>query len=157
MSNRKSQGRLPLGFSMPFLCKVAYAFRLCCLFVPVQPFADIVADYTCCDRDKKCDYVYHKQSPPFCWRFGSTFIITYNSHFFFHFLIHFVCNYFKNIFFIHLISIASPKLKNLYRSLTASAYAFSMFSFPASADTSISRVDSGRWKFVISASRILKR
>lgn len=51
-----------------------------------------------------------------------------------------------------LINIASPKLKNLYRSCTATSYACMIFSFPASADTSISNVDSGRWKFVIRAS-----
>lgn len=36
---------------------------------------------------------------------------------------------------------ASPKLKNLYRSCTATSYACMIFSFPASADTSISNVD----------------
>ena len=51
-----------------------------------------------------------------------------------------------------LINMASPKLKNLYRSCTATSYACMIFSFPASADTSISNVDSGRWKFVIRAS-----
>ena len=56
-----------------------------------------------------------------------------------------------------MMSMASPKLKNLYRSLTASSYALSTFSRPASADTSIIKVDSGRWKFVISASSTLKR
>ena len=42
-----------------------------------------------------------------------------------------------------------PKLKNRYFSCTATSYACMIFSFPASADTSISSVDSGRWKFVI--------
>ena len=50
------------------------------------------------------------------------------------------------------MSIASPKEKNLYLSLTASSYAASILSRPANADTSIRSVLSGRWKFVISAS-----
>ena len=29
----------------------------CCLFVTVQPFADVVANYTCDDGDKKGEYV----------------------------------------------------------------------------------------------------
>ena len=58
---------------------------------------------------------------------------------------------------IYLMNIASPKEKNRYFSRTASAYAFMICSFPANADTSISSVDSGRWKLVISASMILKR
>ena len=45
---------------------------------------------------------------------------------------------------IYMISIASPKLKNLYRSLTATSYAASTCSRPASADTSMIKVDSGR-------------
>ena len=60
-------------------------------------------------------------------------------------------------FCVYSINIASPKLKNLYRSCTATSYACMIFSFPASADTSISNVDSGRWKLVISPSIILKR
>ena len=48
--------------------------------------------------------------------------------------------------------ILSPKLKNLYFSLTASSYAFSTFSLPANALTSIISVDAGRGKFVISPS-----
>ena len=43
------------------------------------------------------------------------------------------------------------------RSLTASCYAASVRSRPASALTSMISVDSGRWKFVIRQSRILKR
>ena len=54
-----------------------------------------------------------------------------------------------------MINIASPKEKNLYFSLTASSYAANTCSLPASADTNIINVDSGRWKFVISPSRIL--
>ena len=47
---------------------------------------------------------------------------------------------------------ASPNEKNLYLSSTAVLYAFKMFSLPASAETSMISVLSGRWKFVISAS-----
>ena len=47
------------------------------------------------------------------------------------------------------IIIASPKLKNRYLSLTASSYAASTCSLPASALTSMISVDSGKWKFVI--------
>lgn len=42
------------------------------------------------------------------------------------------------------MNIASPKLKNRYLSFTASSYAASTCSLPASADTSIKSVDSGR-------------
>ena len=59
----------------------------------------------------------------------------------------------QNYFYI--ISIASPKEKNLYLSCTASSYAASTCSLPASADTNIISVDSGKWKFVINPSRIL--
>ena len=50
------------------------------------------------------------------------------------------------------MNIASPKLKNLYFSCTASLYAFIMYSFPANADTNINNVDCGKWKFVINPS-----
>ena len=53
------------------------------------------------------------------------------------------------------MNMASPKEKNLYFSLIASLYAAKMFSLPANALTNITSVDSGKWKFVISASRIL--
>ena len=45
--------------------------------------------------------------------------------------------------------IASPNEKNRYLSFTASSYSRMMFSLPASVLTSISSVDSGRWKLVI--------
>ena len=55
------------------LCKVAYTFRLLLPVASVQPFANVVANYTCRNRSKKCDnYFMHKTSPPFCWRFGSS-------------------------------------------------------------------------------------
>ena len=50
------------------------------------------------------------------------------------------------------ISIASPKLKNLYFSWTALLYASIINSFVAKLDTSIIKVDSGKWKFVINLS-----
>ena len=49
----------------------------------------------------------------------------------------------------------NAKLKNLYLSLIASSYAASTCSLPAKAETSITNVDSGRWKLVINPSRIL--
>ena len=63
----------------------------------------------------------------------------------------------KSGIFTYFINIASPKLKNRYLSRTASSYAASTCSFPASADTSMMSVDSGRWKFVIRQSRALNR
>lgn len=53
------------------------------------------------------------------------------------------------------INIASPKLKKRYLSLIASSYAFNTCSLPANAETSITSVDSGRWKFVIRQSSTL--
>lgn len=50
------------------------------------------------------------------------------------------------------MSIASPKEKKRYFSLTAVSYASIIISLPAKADTSIKRVLSGRWKLVISVS-----
>ena len=55
----------------------------------------------------------------------------------------------------YIISIASPKEKKRYLSCTASSYAANTCSLPASADTNIINVDSGRWKFVINPSKIL--
>ncbi len=46
------------------------------------------------------------------------------------------------------ISIASPKLKNRYRSSTAALYAARVRSRPSSALTSISRLEWGKWKLV---------
>ena len=54
-----------------------------CLFVSVQPFAYVVAGYTCYDGDKKCgEYFCHKDSPPFYWRLGSNYSIPHISTFF---------------------------------------------------------------------------
>ena len=60
------------------LCKVAYTFRLLLPVVPVQPFANEVANNICRNRNKKSDYkICHRTSPPFCWRFGSLGIISH--------------------------------------------------------------------------------
>ena len=61
-------------------------------------------------------------------------------------------SYFLKIKICYSINIASPNEKNLYRSAIASRYAASVFPRPANADTSIIRVLSGKWKFVISPS-----
>lgn len=53
---------------------------------------------------------------------------------------------------VYAINIASPNEKNLYLCSIASAYARSIISREEKAETSISSVLSGRWKFVISAS-----
>ncbi len=57
------------------------------LLVTVQPLADVVADYSCYDRDKECyDLIIHCISPPFVG--GITAVIVYHinsivfSHFF---------------------------------------------------------------------------
>ena len=63
-----------------FLVRYGELLRLgCgCLFIPIQPFVYVVANYTCYDRDKKCGkYFSHRNSPPFCWRFGSLGIISH--------------------------------------------------------------------------------
>lgn len=42
------------------LCKAAYTFRLLLPVVSIKPFANVVANYTCSDRNKKCDgYIQH--------------------------------------------------------------------------------------------------
>lgn len=46
------------------------------------------------------------------------------------------------------IYIQSPKLKNRYSPATASLYALNRKSFPVKAETSINKVDSGKWKLV---------
>lgn len=55
----------------------------------------------------------------------------------------------------HNISIASPKEKNLYFSLTASLYTANISSRLHNAETSIIRVLSGKWKLVIRQSTAL--
>ena len=37
------------------LCKAAYTFRLLLPVVSAQPFANVIANYTCYDRNKKCN------------------------------------------------------------------------------------------------------
>ena len=44
---------LALVFSIPFMQGGLGPFQAVLSFAPVQPFANIAADYTCCDRNKK--------------------------------------------------------------------------------------------------------
>nr|DAM99820.1 MAG TPA: hypothetical protein [Caudoviricetes sp.] len=62
-----------------FLVHYGEPLRLgcCCLFISVQPFTNVVANYACQYRDKESYYVLHRVSPPFCWRFDSIFILPY--------------------------------------------------------------------------------
>ena len=62
-----------------FLVRYGEPLRLgcCCLFISVQPFTNVVANYACQYRDKESYYVLHRVSPPFCWRFDSIFILPY--------------------------------------------------------------------------------
>ena len=70
------------------LCKVAYTFRLLLPVVPVQPFANEVANNICRNRNKKSDYkICHRTSPPFCWRFGSVYSISHFILIFYNFLL----------------------------------------------------------------------
>lgn len=57
---------------------------------------------------------------------------------------------------VYLISKASPYAKNRYFSFIAWLYASMIKSCPANAELSINKVLCGVWKFVISASEILK-
>ena len=61
-----------------FLALYGELFRLgcCCLFISAQPFAYVVANYTCYNRDKERYHVFHRAPPPFCWRFDSNPIIS---------------------------------------------------------------------------------
>ena len=61
----------------------------------------------------------------------------------------------RGLYARHNISIASPKEKNLYFSLTASLYTANISSRLHNAETSIIRVLSGKWKFVIRQSAAL--
>ena len=61
----------------------------------------------------------------------------------------------RGLYARHNISIASPKEKNLYFSLTASLYTANISSRLHNAETSIIRVLSGKWKFVIRQSTAL--
>ena len=64
------------GFSIPFYYVGRLRpFRLCCLFVSAQPFADVVANYTRHNRDKKCDDMLHVFTSFLLERVGSTAII----------------------------------------------------------------------------------
>ena len=77
---RNEQESPQSGNSEGFLVRYGELLRLgCgCLFIPIQPFAYVVANYSCYDRDKKTGkYFSHRNSPPFCWRFGSLGIISH--------------------------------------------------------------------------------
>ena len=85
-AKRKPQRVPPLGFS----CSLRRTDRLgcCCLFISVQPFAYVVANYTCYNRDKKCGEQFcHGRTPPFCWRFGSVYSISHFILIFYNFLL----------------------------------------------------------------------
>ena len=43
-----------LVFSIPFIQGGLDPFQAVLSFAPVQPFANIVSNHTCCDRDKEC-------------------------------------------------------------------------------------------------------
>ena len=76
----------------------------------------------------------------------------------FHFIIIFLISKPNIYLFFHspfLIIIASPKEKKRYLSSTATSYACNIFSLVENADTNISKVDSGKWKFVIKESTTL--
>ena len=85
-AKRKPQRVPPLGFS----CSLRRTDRLgcCCLFISVQPFAYVAANYTCYNRDKKCGEQFgHGRTPPFCWRFGSVYSISHFILIFYNFLL----------------------------------------------------------------------
>ena len=56
------------------------SFWLAVLFVSVQPFANIAADYTRHNRDKEGCYVVHMVTPPSCcqYRSDSQYIIAWH-------------------------------------------------------------------------------
>ena len=73
-----------------FLVRYGEPLRIgcCCLFISVQPFAYVVANYTCYNRDKKCGEQFcHGRTPPFCWRFGSVYSISHFILIFYNFLL----------------------------------------------------------------------
>ena len=73
-----------------FLARYGELFRLdcCCLSSAVQPFAYVVANYACYNRDKKCGEQFcHGRTPPFCWRFGSVYSISHFILIFYNFLL----------------------------------------------------------------------
>ena len=52
------------------------SFMLLLSVVTVQPFANIVGGYTCCDGDQNCDYVLHADTSFLLERVDSCHIIT---------------------------------------------------------------------------------
>ena len=73
-----------------FLVRYGEPLRIgcCCLFISVQPFAYVAANYTCYNRDKKCGEQFcHGRTPPFCWRFGSVYSISHFILIFYNFLL----------------------------------------------------------------------
>lgn len=82
-----------------FLVHYGEPLRLgcCCLFISVQPFTNVVANYACQYRDKESYYVLHRVSPPFCWRFDSIFILPYLPTGFYRFRIFPCCDVAINI------------------------------------------------------------
>ena len=73
-----------------FLVRYGEPLRIgcCCLFISVQSFAYVAANYTCYNRDKKCGEQFcHGRTPPFCWRFGSVYSISHFILIFYNFLL----------------------------------------------------------------------
>ena len=73
-----------------FLVRYGEPLRIgcCCLFISVQPFAYVAANYTRYNRDKKCGEQFcHGRTPPFCWRFGSVYSISHFILIFYNFLL----------------------------------------------------------------------
>ena len=73
-----------------FLVRYGEPLRIgcCCLFISVQPFAYVAANYTCYNRDKKCGEQFcHGRTPPFWWRFGSVYSISHFILIFYNFLL----------------------------------------------------------------------
>ena len=73
-----------------FLVRYGEPLRIgcCCLFISVQPFAYVAANYTCYNRDKKCGEQFgHGRTSPFCWRFGSVYSISHFILIFYNFLL----------------------------------------------------------------------
>ena len=84
--NKNPRGCLLWGF----LVRYGEPLRLgcCCLFISVQPFAYVAANYTRYNRDKKCGEQFcHGRTPPFCWRFGSVYSISHFILIFYNFLL----------------------------------------------------------------------
>ena len=70
-SNENPRGCDPLGLSYAVLVKVALLLRLVAVWIiPVQPFANVVGDYTCRNRNDKRYEIIQNELTPFlcqCW------------------------------------------------------------------------------------------